>query len=128
MKQIVNVPGLGDSRPFAYAQCAVAGEFVFVAGQTGVDERFNVVSSEFEPQARQALANVRRALQAAGADFGDIVTMTVYLADIRHAREFLEIRKELLGDELAPSALIGGASFVLPGLLVEVQATAVRSE
>ena len=127
MKQIVDVPDLADVRKFAYAQCATAGDFVFVAGQAGIDKELNVVSPEFGPQARQALANLRLALQAAGADFRDVVTMTVYVADIRHAHEFLEIRTELFGDDLAPSALIGGASFVLPGLLIEVQATAVRS-
>lgn len=125
-KELVEVPGLGDSSQFAYAQCAVAGDFVFVAGQTGVDAEYNIVSPEFEPQARQALENVRLALEAAGARMQDIVTMTVHLADIRHSRQFLEIRKEILGEHLAPSAVVGGNDFVLPGLLVEVQATAVR--
>lgn len=125
-KQIVDVPGLADSTQYAYAQCAVAGDFVFVAGQTGVDAQYGIVSPEFEPQARQALENVRLALEAAGARMQDIVTMTVHLADIRDSRKFLELRKEILGDHLAPSAVVGGNDFVLPGLLVEVQAIAVR--
>lgn len=126
MKELVDVPGLADVRQFAYAQCATAGDFVFVAGQTAIDEHLNLVSPEFGPQARQVFENIRRALNAAGADLRDIVTMTVHLADIRDAAEFLEIRKELLGDDLAPSAVLGGAHFVGPGTLVEVQATAAR--
>jgi len=126
MKQLVDVPGLADVREFAYAQCAVAGDFIFVAGQTAIDEHLNLVSSDFGLQARQVFENIRRALNAAGADLHDIVTMTVHLADIRDAPDFLAIRKELLGDDLAPSAVLGGAQFVAPGALVEVQATAVR--
>jgi 2-iminobutanoate/2-iminopropanoate deaminase len=126
-KELIEVPGLGDSSGYAYAQCAVAGDFVFVAGQTGVDENYNVVSEEFGPQARQVLENVRLALEAAGSGFENIVTMTVYLTEMSFGREFLDIRKEVLGDTLAPSALVGGAQLAFPSLLIEIQATAVRS-
>ena len=125
-RKIVDVPGLGDSTRFAYAQCATAGDFVFVAGQTGVDEDYNVVSEEFGPQARQTIKNVELGLQAAGAGLEDIVTMTVFVTDMKYGREFLEIRKEMLGDNLAPSALIGGAQLAFDSLLVEIQATAYK--
>ena len=127
-KRIVPVPGLADATPNAYAQCVVAGDLVFVAGQTGVDESYRLVSAEFGEQARQTLRNVQLALEAGGSRLQDIVTMTVHLADIRHGREFLAIRKELLGDELAASMVVGGATFMQPGVLIEVQATGVRSE
>lgn len=127
-RTIIDVPGLADSSRFAYAQCATAGGFVFVAGQTGVDAEYNVVSEEFGPQARQTLANVELALKAAGAGFEDIVTMTVFLTNMTYGREFLQIRKEVLGGSLAPSALIGGVELAFPSLLVEVQAMAVRPD
>lgn len=126
-KQLVEVPGLGDSSKYAYSQCATANGFVFVAGQTGVDENYRPVSDDFEPQARQALENVRLALDAAGSSFDDIVNMTVYLTDMRYGHDFLEIRKEVLGDTLAPSALIGGIQLAFPSLLVEVQVMAVQT-
>jgi len=122
----VDVPGLGDSTPYAYAQCVTAGDFIFVAGQTGVDKDYNVVSEEFGPQARQTLRNIEMALEAAGAGFADLVTMTVWVTDIKYGREFLEIRKEILGDNLAPSALIGGAELIFPTMLIEIQATAYK--
>ena len=125
-RTIVDVPGLADSSKYAYSQCVTAGDFVFVAGQTGVDEDYNVVSEDFGPQARQTLRNVELALQAAGAGLEDIVTMTVFVTDMKFGREFLEIRKELLGENLAPSALIGGAQLAFPSLLVEIQATAYK--
>jgi 2-iminobutanoate/2-iminopropanoate deaminase len=121
----VDVPGLGDSRRFAYLQCVTAGGFAFVAGQTGVDENYDIVSPDFGPQARQAIHNVRLALEAAGSNLAGIVSMTVHLADIRDSTEFLEICHDVMGDDLAPSAVLGGVDFVLPGLLIEVQATAI---
>lgn len=127
-KKHVEVPGLGDSSVYAYAQCITAGNLVFLAGQTGVDEDYKVVSSSFGPQARQALENVRIALEAAGASQSNLVSMTVFLTDMRYGHEFLELRKEVLGEELSASAIIGVSQLAFPELLVEVQAIAVLPE
>ena len=49
---IVPVPDLFDARLLGYVQCVTAGDMVFVAGQGGLDERLQLVSPEFAPQAR----------------------------------------------------------------------------
>ena len=51
---VVDVPGLFDSRQRGFTQCVTAGDFVFVAGQGGLDDRAQLVSDEFAPQARRA--------------------------------------------------------------------------
>jgi 2-iminobutanoate/2-iminopropanoate deaminase len=124
VKQVVPVPELGDGLPFA--QCVVAGDFVFVAGQTGIDKDFNVVSHEFGPQVRRAFENLGVALAAGGSDFDNIVDMTVYLADARFGREFGEIRQEFMGDTVCASTMICGVNYILPYLLAEIHVTAVR--
>ena len=125
-KRVVEVPGLFDSRPRGYAQCVVAGNLVFVAGQVGVDERFQIVSPEFAPQARQALLNVRRALDAAGARPEDVTVVTIHLTDMQHLREFAAAKQEVLGDIHATSTAVQVSALALPGLLVEVTVMAVR--
>ncbi|HET8630505.1 MAG TPA: RidA family protein [Thermomicrobiales bacterium] len=126
-KQIVDVPGLFDARALGYVQCVVAGDLVFVAGQGGLDERARLVSPEFVPQARQALANVRRALEAAGATPADITALTVYLTDMGDLRTFGALKREMLGETaLATSTTVAVSALALPGMLVEVTATAVR--
>ncbi|WP_159620686.1 RidA family protein [Arthrobacter zhaoguopingii] len=124
-KTNIEVPGLGDSRKYAYLQCVTAGDFAFVAGQTGVDKDYNIVSPEFGAQARQALRNVGLALEAAGTNLANIVNLTVYLADARDAFEFIDICHELMDENFAPTAILGGIDFVLSGLRIEIQATAV---
>jgi enamine deaminase RidA (YjgF/YER057c/UK114 family) len=128
-RSIVPVPGLGDSRGFGYEQCARLGNLVFVAGQTGVDENYAVVSPDIGPQSRQAFENVRRALVAAGSRLENLVTMTVFLTNIeRDFHDFVQVRKELLGDALCPSAVIGVSQLALPTLLVEIQAIGYVSD
>ncbi|MGI8857873.1 MAG: RidA family protein [Thermomicrobiales bacterium] len=126
--QIVDVPGLFDSRPLGYVQCVTAGNLVFVAGQAGLDERLQIVSPEFAPQARQALVNVRRALEAAGASPADITAITIYLTEIGNLRTFGAIRQEIMGEMQATSTAVEVSALALPGMVVEVTVMAVQSE
>ncbi len=121
----VVVPGLEDASPFGYSQCVRVGPFVYVAGQCGLGPDHEIVSAEFEPQARAALDRVRRAVEAAGGTLADVVTMTVFVTDVRFGRVFTSMRRELFGTRLPASALVGVSSLMVPGAMVEVQATAV---
>lgn len=124
--QVVDVPGLFDSRPLGFEQCVVAGSLVFVAGQGGLDDGARLVSPEFSSQARQALLNVRRALEAAGTGPAHITAMTVYLTDMANLRTFSAVKREVLGETRATSTAVAVSALALPSMLVEVTVTAVR--
>jgi 2-iminobutanoate/2-iminopropanoate deaminase len=125
-KRVVEVPGLFDSQARGYAQAVTAGGLVFVAGQIGVDDGLELVSLEFAAQARQALMNVRLALEAAGSDLTDVTAMTVHLTDIRYLQAFAGVRREVMGDVLAASTTVEVSALAIPGALVEVTVVAVR--
>ena len=127
-KEVVDVPELGDSTRWSYEQCIRTGNWVSVAGQTGVNEEYSPVSHEFEPQVRQAFDNVEYALEAAGGGLEDITHMTVFLTDMRHVEDFVKLRGERLGDDLATSSLIGVDQLALPPLLVEIESRAYIPE
>lgn len=97
---------------------------VSVAGQTGVNKQYEPVSHEFEEQAEQAFQNVEDALEAAGGGLADIVHMTVFLTDMRHVADFVELRGEILGEDLTTSSLIGVDQLALPSLKVEIESRA----
>ena len=126
-KEVVDVPELEESRGRSYEQCIRVGDRVFVAGQTGATED-GLVSLEFEPQVRRCFERIEYALAAAGAELSDLVQMTVYITDMRHAREFKDIRGEVLGGDLTTSALIGVDSLAQPGMLVEIESEAVITD
>ncbi len=127
-KQIIDVPSPFDSRPRGYVQCVTAGDLVFVAGQNGVDEHVQLVSPDFAPQARQALMNVRRALEAAGATPADVTAITVYLTDMADLRAFGAIKQEVMGEMEATSTAVEVSKLALPDMLVEVTVMAVRTK
>jgi enamine deaminase RidA (YjgF/YER057c/UK114 family) len=125
-KQIIDVPGLFDSRRFGYEQCIVVGDVIYVAGQGGADEQGQLVSPEFEGQARQALLNVRLALEAAGAGAADVTAVTVYLTDIANLRTYSAVKAEVLPEMRATGTAVEVSKLALPGMLFEVTVTAVR--
>jgi 2-iminobutanoate/2-iminopropanoate deaminase len=125
--KVVDVPGLFDSRPLGYEQCVMSGDLVFVAGQGGVDEQLQLVSTDFEPQVRQTLRNVQLALEAANATPADITAVTIYLTNIGDLRTLGAIKAEMMPELRATSTAVEVSKLALPGMLVEVTVTAVRS-
>jgi len=68
---------------------------------------------------------MRLILEAAGGSLDDLVTMTVFVTDIRYGDEFVRLRGEILKRDFPASALIGIAQLAAPEALIEVQAVAV---
>ena len=74
----------GAPRPFGpYAQAVEADGFVFCAGQIGLDPASGrLVSGGTIVELRQAIANLRAVLEAAGLSLGDVVKTTLFLVDL----------------------------------------------
>jgi 2-iminobutanoate/2-iminopropanoate deaminase len=63
-----------------YSQAVRAGDFLFVAGQPGLDPSTgSVPAGGFEAEARQAFVNLRTVVEAAGASLERVVRTTVFL-------------------------------------------------
>src|SRR3954463_3473282 len=106
----------------AYSPAAKAGPFVFVSGQVPRDPVSGaLVGDDVESQTRQVIANVERALQAAGAQLSDVVSVIVYLADIDDWGRFNTAYKALMPSPYPTRTALGAN---LRGILVEVSAVA----
>ena len=66
-----------------YSQVVRVGDLVFTAGQPGIlPETGEIAGADFEAQARQALTNLRVALEEAGSSLEDVVKVTCFLAQV----------------------------------------------
>lgn len=66
-----------------YSRVVKTGPFVYVAGTTATDDFGQVVApGDMYTQAKQALANIRQALERAGARLEDVVRTRMYVTDI----------------------------------------------
>jgi len=109
-----------------YTPTVKAGNTVYIAGMTAVNENGEVVGrGDPTTQTRQVLDNMRLALQAAGADFGNVVKLTVYITDPRFREPVGQVRSEYFSDPKPASTLIVCAGLADSAYLVEIEAIAV---
>jgi 2-iminobutanoate/2-iminopropanoate deaminase len=109
-----------QERSFSRAVVTEGGKAVWLGGQTGTP------SKDFEGQAREAFAELDKTIKAVGGTgLKDMVTMTVFIGDVRNGDRLTEIRKEIFKDCFPGSALITVSGFARPGIQIEIQGIAV---
>ena len=83
------------SRAFSPGVITQGGRIVWLAGQTATrDEAGNDISGNFEAQVRTIFSLMDKTLHKAGGSLANLVTMTVFINDVRFGDRFVEIRKE----------------------------------
>ena len=106
----------------AYAPGVRASNLLFVSGQVPKDVRTGaVVGADVAGQARQVFDNLRRVLEAGGATLADVVSVTVYLANVDDWAAFNEEYKRTFSPPYPARTVVGAQ---LRGILVEVSAVA----
>ena len=113
-----------------YSQIAIApaGRLAFVAGQVAVNADGELIGAgDHGAQAKQALTNIRLAMEAVGAEPSDIVQMKLYVVD--HDPSLIEpimagAGKAVFGSDwpLCASTYIGVEKLGLPDWLIEIDA------
>lgn len=99
-----------------------AGDLVFVSGCTGANQYPN----DSRAQIRLAYQYVAEVLEAAGAGWDDVVSITTYHVDMRrYIDEVLEIHREFVKTEPYPSwTAVGVTELYEPEAIFEVSAIA----
>ena len=117
----------GTLRLYSRAVVTEGGRTVWLAGQTTLENADgNSISGDFDAQVRENFRLIETHLDRFGGTLEDIVTMTIYVEDVRNADAYLAAKREIFGDGPYPSsAFIGVAGFSRPGVEVEVKAVAV---
>jgi enamine deaminase RidA (YjgF/YER057c/UK114 family) len=120
-KECYSPDARAKERAFSRAVMTEGGKTVWLAGQTASDP-----TATFDAQVRDAFANIDKTIKAVGgAGLRDMVTMTVFVTDVRLGDQFVKIRQELFKECFPASALITVTGLARPGLLVEIQGVAV---
>lgn len=107
------------------------GRIVYIAGQLGLDAQGKLVGApgDFGAQVTQAFENVKLALSAVGAGFGDIVKLNNYLTDMSHLPVLREVRDRYVNVSAPPaSTTVEISKFALQGALFEVEAVVMLAD
>ena len=108
-----------------YSPAVVAGNLVFVSGQSGRDPRTDLVAETIEAQTAQALLNVSTILEAAGTSLLRVVRCGVFLTDRREFGRMNDVYARMFGDHRPARTTVAVAGLPGPGLRVEIDAVAL---
>ena len=105
------------------------GRLLFIAGQTGLDEKASSAPPDFAGQFARALDKVLAVVSAAGGGPTDLARITIYVTDLeayRMSRKAIgEGWRARLGKHYPAAALVQVSGLVDAGALVEIEGTAV---
>jgi enamine deaminase RidA (YjgF/YER057c/UK114 family) len=118
--------------PSGYSHGTLAGNTLYLGGQTALDADMRIVPGGIVEQFRQAFGNVLTTLREAGGEPQDLVSVTLYLTDIpdyqAHGREIGKVWRELAGPVYPAMAGIGCTRLWQPEALIEILGVAVIPE
>ncbi|MBU3914763.1 RidA family protein [bacterium] len=107
-----------------FSQAVRVGNMVWVSGQVGMDESFQM-GEGIEAQARMAFQNLERVINEAGGTLADIVEIVTYHTSMNDMHEFSKVKLEFIPENYPAWTAVGVTELVIPGLLIEIRATAI---
>jgi enamine deaminase RidA (YjgF/YER057c/UK114 family) len=113
--------------PYALCEAVRHDGLLTLSGQTGMNERHEIVEGDLKAQALQAFRNIADVVAAAGGRVENLVSLTWYLAEsprsmMEDALAVTAARDEALAGIVAASTAVRVKALLTPEILVEIQA------
>lgn len=107
-----------------YSQGVRTGEALYLSGQIPLDPSTGeIVTGDIAAQTRRVFDNIKAVLEAAGASFGDVVRVGIYLTDLGNFAAVNDVMKQYFAEPYPARSTIGVAA--LPrGAAVEIDVIA----
>jgi len=108
-----------------YSRLVRAGDIVAVSGTTATDERGLIVGAgQMYVQARQALVNIRAALEHAGLAMDCVIRTRMFVTDMGRFAEAARAHKEFFADSPPASTVVEVRRLANPDMMIEIEADA----
>lgn len=109
---------------FGYSGAVRAGDFVYVAGQIGLNPDGSMPQDD-ETQIVNAFDRLKIVLDAAGCSLNDIVELVSYHVGLqKHLARFVEIKSRYFQAPFPTWTILEIAGLARPGLVIEIKAVA----
>jgi enamine deaminase RidA (YjgF/YER057c/UK114 family) len=108
-----------------YSRAVRVGTRVYVTGTTAIDEHGSIVGvNDGYAQAVQAIRNIERALNQAGATLADVVRTRMFVTDITRWEEYGRAHGEFFAEIRPCATMVEVRALIDPQMLIEIEADA----
>lgn len=128
--RFINPEALPQPPGYTHVVEARGGRTLYLAGQVALDAEGNLVGEgDVEAQAEQVFRNLGLALEAAGAGFGDVVKLGIYVTDFERVGALRDVRDRYIDVTRPPaSTAVAVKRLFREEFLIEIDAVAVVAE
>ena len=128
-KTYLNPPGSPTPKSYHHVITTGPGKLIFLSGQVAFDSNRNIVGEgDIVAQTRQAMCNLKSAVETGGGRVSDIVQITTHVVnyDPIQLEDITGTIAEFFEPECLPTnTLVGITSLSTEGLLIEIGGIAV---
>jgi enamine deaminase RidA (YjgF/YER057c/UK114 family) len=125
-REVINPNGVPDTTELGFNQLIVEDGNLYMSGQVGWDEDFEVVGGDLKSQAHKAFENLETVLESLDKDLEDVTKIRTYIVDpYERYEDYREVWAEVWGDGPYPChAVLGVEQLAREELIVELEAEA----
>ena len=126
-RKLINPPELFAPPGFSHVAVGAGQRLVCVAGQVALAPDFTIMGGDdLGAQTRAAMESVGAALRASGAGWEDVMRRTIYTLAPTEFEVITSAIEEVTGSTEHPAqTIIGVTGLALPGLVIEIEVTAL---
>jgi enamine deaminase RidA (YjgF/YER057c/UK114 family) len=116
----------GASADALYSDTATAGGVVWTTQIPTTQS--GTLAPDIDGQSRQVLENLRTALERAGSNLAHVLHLTIYFTDMNERAVFNKIYREYFPAPRPVRCALGVNELGIPGMKIELSATAALSD
>lgn len=113
------------TRPLPFSDVVRVGDTLYLSGQIGTDESFQLVQGGIKAETKQILEKIRSTLEANNSSMDHVVKCTVMMADMSEWATMNEIYVTYFKQDRLPARSALGANGLALGARVEIECIAV---
>jgi reactive intermediate/imine deaminase len=125
LERVVTHPD--NYEPYLLSQGIKFGNLLFISGQAGAGDDGKIIGGGFRAQGEQAFANLRRALEAGGSSLKDVIKVTIFVTDMGHFSEVVELRRKFFSAPYPADTIAEIKALYDPAAMIEIEAIAAVS-